>query len=156
VSTKSSVTHVNRAVAGWSVANGVADLDALLESQPDLVLVAYGMNDVGRRDPAWFRDQTASLVARVQEKRPDAEIILVATMLGNDQWIHTPREMFNRYRDELKSLVSPGVALVDMTTVWEEQLRAKEMFDLTGNGLNHPNDFGHRLYAQGVLALILD
>jgi hypothetical protein len=30
------------------------------------------------------------------------------------------------------------------------------MFDLTGNGLNHPNDFGHRLYAQGVLELILD
>ena len=156
VSTNSHVTHVNRAVAGWSVANGVADLDALLESQPDLVLVAYGMNDVGRRDPAWFREQTASLVARVQETRPDAEIILVATMLGNDEWIHTPREMFNRYRDELKSLVSPGVALVDMTAVWEEQLRSKEMFDLTGNGLNHPNDFGHRLYAQSVLALILD
>ena len=155
VSTKSTVTHVNRAVAGWSVANGVADLDALLESQPDLVLVAYGMNDVGRRDPAWFRDQTASLVARVKEKRPDAEIILVATMLGNDEWIHTPREMFNRYRDELKTLVGPGVALVDMTAVWEEQLRAKEMFDLTGNGLNHPNDFGHRLYAQGVLAMLL-
>ena len=77
-------------------------------------------------------------------------------MLGNDEWIHTPREMFNRYRDELKSLVSPGVALVDMTAVWEEQLRSKEMFDLTGNGLNHPNDFGHRLYAQSVLALILD
>ena len=156
VSTNSHVTHVNRAVAGWSVANGVADLQALLESQPDLVLVAYGMNDVGRRDPAWFREQTASLVARVQETRPDAEIILVATMLGNDEWIHTPREMFNRYRDELKSLVSPGVALVDMTAVWEEQLRSKEMFDLTGNGLNHPNDFGHRLYAQSVLALILD
>jgi hypothetical protein len=48
------------------------------------------------------------------------------------------------------------VALVDMTAVWEEQLQAKEMFDLTGNGLNHPNDFGHRLYAQGVLELILD
>jgi lysophospholipase L1-like esterase len=156
VSTPSNVTHVNRAVAGWSVANGVADLDALLESQPDLVLVAYGMNDVGRRDPAWYREQTASIVARIREKLPESEVILVATMLGNDEWIHTPREMFNRYRDELKSLIAPGVALVDMTAVWEEQLQAKEMFDLTGNGLNHPNDFGHRLYAQGVLELILD
>jgi hypothetical protein len=95
-------------------------------------------------------------VARIREKLPESEVILVATMLGNDEWIHTPREMFNRYRDELKSLIAPGVALVDMTAVWEEQLQAKEMFDLTGNGLNHPNDFGHRLYAQGVLELILD
>ena len=32
----------------------------------------------------------------------------------------------------------------------------KDLFDLTGNGLNHPNDYGHRLYAQGVLSLLLD
>ena len=156
VSTKSDVTHVNRAVAGWSVANGVADLDALLESQPDLVIVAYGMNDVGRRDPAWFRGQTEAILTRVKERLPEAEVLLVATMLGNDEWIHTPREMFDAYRDELKSLVAPGVALVDMTAVWADQLRSKEMFDLTGNGLNHPNDFGHRLYAQGVLEMLLE
>ncbi len=156
VSTKSDVTHVNRAVAGWSVANGVADLDALLESQPDLVIVAYGMNDVGRRDPAWFHGQTEAILTRVKQRLPEAEVLLVATMLGNDEWIHTPREMFDAYRDELKSLVAPGVALVDMTAVWADQLRSKEMFDLTGNGLNHPNDFGHRLYAQGVLAMLLE
>ena len=155
VATASDVTHVNRSVAGWSVANGLADLDALLESRPDLVIVAYGMNDVGRRDPAWYRDQTAAIVARVKERRAEAEVLLIATMLGNDEWIHTPREMFDRYRDELAGLVGEGVALVDMTAVWADQLRAKEMFDLTGNGLNHPNDFGHRLYAQGVLEMLV-
>lgn len=155
VAVPAEVTHVNRAVAGWSVANGLADLDALLASNPDLVIVAYGMNDVGRRDPAWYREQTEAIVRGVQEKRPQADVLLVATMLGNDEWIHTPREMFGRYRDELEGLVGEGVALVDMTAVWEDQLRSKEMFDLTGNGLNHPNDFGHRLYAQGVLQMLL-
>jgi hypothetical protein len=29
------------------------------------------------------------------------------------------------------------------------------MFDLTGNGLNHPNDHGHRLYAQGILEALV-
>ena len=134
----------------------MADLDALLSAEPDLVIVAYGMNDVGRRDPAWYREQTEAIVNRVQAALPETEVILVATMLGNDEWIHTPREFFNRYRDELKTLVQPGVGLVDMTAVWEEQVRSKEIFDLTGNGLNHPNDYGHRLYAQGVLELILE
>jgi len=32
-------------------------------------------------------------------------------------------------------------------------LEHKHDFDLTGNGLNHPNDFGHRLYAQTLLSL---
>lgn len=156
VAVSARVTHVNRAVAGWSVADGVADLDTLLEAGPDLVIVAYGMNDVGRRDPAWYRERTEAIVRRVQEKRPEADVLLVATMLGNDEWIHTPREMFDRYRDELEGLVGEGVALVDMTAVWESQLRSKEMYDLTGNGLNHPNDFGHRLYARGVLEMLLE
>ena len=54
----------------------------------------------------------------------------------------------------VRRLVPPGVALADATAVWERLLRHKHDFDLTGNGLNHPNDFGHRLYAQTVLAVI--
>ena len=30
----------------------------------------------------------------------------------------------------------------------------KDPYDLSGNGLNHPNDFGHRLYAQTIVAAI--
>ena len=33
-------------------------------------------------------------------------------------------------------------------------LKNKHDLDLTGNGLNHPNDFGHRLYAQAILAAL--
>jgi len=30
-------------------------------------------------------------------------------------------------------------------------LERKSVYDLTGNGINHPNDFGHRVYAQTIL-----
>jgi acyl-CoA thioesterase-1 len=151
----SEVTLRNRAVAGWSVANGVADLDNLLQHEPDLIIVAYGMNDVGRKDPEWYVDQTRTIIERVQTARPEAEILLVATMLGNREWIHTPRDMFSLYRDKLKELVRPGVALADVTAVWEHLCQHKHDLDLTGNGLNHPNDFGHRLYAQTILQLLV-
>lgn len=150
----SSISLKNRAVSGWSVANGVADLDALLAEKPNLIIVAYGMNDVGRRDPKWFAEQTRTIIDRTKAANADIEIILVSPMLGNSEWIHTPREMFSLYRDELKSLVSPGVALADVTAVWTLLLQRKHDLDLTGNGLNHPNDFGHRLYAQTVLQLL--
>ena len=54
------------------------------------------------------------------------EVILVATLLGNDQWHHTPREMFPKYLDALKSLAgaegtaSNGIALADLTSLWTE------------------------------------
>jgi hypothetical protein len=41
--------------------------------------------------------------------------------------------------------------LVDLTEIWQQLLERKHDLDLTGNGLNHPNDFGHRLYAQAIL-----
>jgi lysophospholipase L1-like esterase len=144
----------NRAVAGWSVAHGVKDLDKLLAEKPNLIVVAYGMNDVGRRDPKWFGKQTREILDRVRKADPDAEVILVSPMLGNAEWVHTPREMFAKYRDEMKALAGPGVALADVTAVWELMLRHKHDLDLTGNGLNHPNDFGHRLYAQAILSLL--
>ena len=32
-------------------------------------------------------------------------------------------------------------------------LKHKQYWDLTGNGVNHPNDFGHRIYAQVLTSL---
>ena len=151
----SKVTLKNRAVSGWSIVNGLSDLDKLLAEKPHLIIVAYGMNDVGRRNPEWFRDQTKTFIDRVKAVDADTEIILVAPMLGNSEWVHTPREMFAKYRDQLNSLTGPGVALADVTQAWEILLKNKHDLDLTGNGLNHPNDFGHRLYAQTVLSLLL-
>ena len=152
---KGEVTLKNRAVGGWSVANGVGDLDKLLAEKPNLVIVAYGMNDVGRRDPKWYKEQTQKIIERIHAADKDTEIILVSTMLGHKEWVHTPREMFPAYRDALASLTGPGVALADVTAVWETLLKNKHDLDLTGNGLNHPNDFGHRLYAQTILALLV-
>ena len=51
---------------------------------------------------------------------------------------------------------SEGVAIADMTSVWEEFLKRKQDWDITGNGVNHPNDFGHRVYAQILSALLID
>lgn len=151
---KSEVALHNRAVSGWSIANGLSDLDKLLADKPQLIIVAYGMNDVGRRDPKWFSDRTREFVQRVKAADPDIELILVSPMLGNSEWVHTPREMFAKYRDELQALTGPGVALADVTQVWDLLLKQKHDLDITGNGLNHPNDFGHRLYAQTVLSLL--
>ena len=153
---KSEITLKNRAVGGWSIANGNADLDALLAEKPQLIVMAYGMNDVGRRDPEWFKGQAEQFIEKVRKADPNIEMILVTPMLGHVEWVHTPREMFFRYRDELQSLCGPGIVLADLTSVWHELLQNKHDLDLTGNGLNHPNDYGHRLYAQVLLALLVE
>lgn len=145
---------VNFAISGTSIAFGVSDWANLKSCKPDLVIVAYGMNDVGRKDPKWYRERTAELVGKIRTDLPEAEVILVSPMLGNKEWIHTPRDMFHLYREQLGKLAGEGVAVADVTAVWEAHMRNQRDLDLTGNGLNHPNDFGHRLYAWTILSTL--
>ena len=46
------------------------------------------------------------------------------------------------------------MVIADMTSMWRDLLKRKKFADITGNGVNHPNDFGHRTYAQIILTLI--
>jgi acyl-CoA thioesterase-1 len=152
----SKVTMHNHAIAGWSSAQGVKDLDNLLKRRPDLVIIAYGMNDVGGRNPEAYKANIATMIRRIKAEAPATEIVLVSTMLGNSEWVHTPPEMFPRYRDALASLQADGVVMTDVTAIWETLSKRKRHFDLTGNGVNHPNDYGHRVYAQAILALLVE
>ncbi|MFT5494459.1 MAG: acyl-CoA thioesterase-1, partial [Limisphaerales bacterium] len=123
-------------------------------AKPDLVIVAFGMNDSAGRPTDDFRKDIAAIIAKVRADLPDSEFILVATMLGNRDWPRLNQERFPQFRDALTSLCGQGVALADLTAVWTEFLKHKKFSDLTGNGVNHPNDFGHRVYAQVIAALL--
>ncbi len=56
----------------------------------------------------------------------------------------------------MRQLVGPGVAVADLSSVWETMLSRKPYLDLTGNGINHSNDFGHRLYAEVIFSLLAE
>ncbi|WZO96274.1 SGNH/GDSL hydrolase family protein [Isosphaeraceae bacterium EP7] len=150
------VTLRNFAVGGWSSGQGLNDVDKLLKSNPDLIVIAYGMNDVGGRNPKAFRANIEAMLKRIHATNAETEVILVATMTGNPDWMATPPSMFPEYREALASLEAPGVVLVDLTSIWSRLLARKHHLDLNGNGVNHPNDYGHRVYAQAILALLVD
>ena len=93
---------------------------------------------------------------RIQDCRRDA------TGAGQFQY-HQGRALESRnwrmtdyaaYRDALHHLELLNVALADVTTPWMELLKQKPFSDLSGNNVNHPNDFGHRLYAQVICQLL--
>lgn len=152
----SEVTMTNAAVSGTSTPWGLTKIDEIAALNPDLVILAFGMNDSAGRSAEEFGANTAAMIARTRATLPSAEFILVASMLGNRDWTRLNHDMFPRYRDELAKLCEPGVGLADMTSVWTEFLKRKQDHDLTGNGVNHPNDFGHRVYAQVISALLVD
>ncbi|MCA9170500.1 MAG: SGNH/GDSL hydrolase family protein, partial [Planctomycetales bacterium] len=152
----SPIEFRNFAVGGWSTNQGLAHCreNRLGSQQPDLVIIAFGMNDVFQRNATKFAENIAAMMGDIRRDSPDTEFLLVASMLGNREW-GIPIEQFALYRDELRKLASAQVSIVDMQTLWEKLLTRKSYYDLAGNGVNHPNDFGHVLYAQWILAHLI-
>lgn len=148
------MTLVNHAVGGTGSAWGLQTIGKVIEAKPDLVLLAFGMNDSAGCPAADYQANLRAMVEAVRKAQPEAEFILIATMLGNADWTALHQELFPQYRDALAALCGPGIALADMTSVWAELLKHKQDHDMTGNGVNHPNDFGHRVYAQVLSALL--
>jgi acyl-CoA thioesterase-1 len=155
---KGNIYLDNISVPGWRASQGLKQVRAshVADTRPDLTIIAFGMNDVGLHDPSGYRNNILGMIHEIRKISPETEFILIAPMIGNRNWPPTPIEQFLLYRDQLASLTGDGVVMLDMTTMWQQLLQRKTFFDLTGNGLNHPNDFGHRLYAQALLSLLVN
>ena len=150
-----NITLTNLAVGGTSTPWGLTRIPEVVAAKPDLVILAFGMNDSSGRSAEEYKSTTLAMIKAVRETQPQAEFILVASMLGNRDWVTLKHELFPQYRTALQELTEPGIALADMTSIWTEMLNRKQDWDLTGNGVNHPNDFGHRVYAQVLTTLLV-
>ena len=54
----------------------------------------------------------------------------------------------------VEDLQTNGVAVADVTAVHESLLARKRYSDMTGNNINHPNDYLARVYAQTLLTTV--
>lgn len=148
------VTLVNLSVGGMNAPWGVEQMTVAVGEQPDLFLIAFGMNDAsGRYSPSKYRKDIARMADVMRAACPHCDVICVATMTANESWQHAAPDLYPAYLEQLLALREPGLAVADVTSVWSWIVGRKKFLDLAGNGVNHPNDFGHRLYADVVLAL---
>ena len=65
---------------------------------------------------------------------------------GQPAWAHQ-----DEYSESLKGLEGMGVAIADIQAVQKEIGKRKRYIDITGNWLNHPNDYLARILAQVVI-----
>jgi hypothetical protein len=157
------ITFLNPSVAGMASGWGLENVEELVSRHmPDLVVLAFGMNDgTGRLAPEDFINNIEAIMEDVRKHNTEAEFILVAPMLPNKLagLPDFPEMSFwgeqENYLEALKRLEGEGTAVADMTSVHRELLKVKRYCDMTGNHVNHPNDFLSRWYAQVVSALLV-
>jgi acyl-CoA thioesterase-1 len=147
---KAEIVGVNSATGGDTTVQGLARLEQkVLALKPDLVLVAFGMNDqnVGSVPLDRFEANLGELVDRIRRETP-AEVILLSSCLPNPNWHYTSGRMPEYGRVTGKVAAEKRCAFADVLTNWKAVVDRKKPEDLLSNNVNHPNDFGHWIYFQ--------
>jgi len=154
---RSHISLYNGSKGGDSTVEGLIRLDKdVLEQKPDLVLVAFGMNDHNLRgwggvEPTQYQKNLNKIVLRI--KQQGADVILLSPFPPNPDW-KFGTHMMNLYADAVrKSAAQTDSVYADVYSVWIKVLKRKDIQSLLGNNINHPNDFGHWLYFQSLSSI---
>lgn len=142
------ITCANPSVSGKTSQWGAKEAETLLENDTDLCVIAFGANDgTGRNPEPIFKNNIQNIMNTALAKNPDCEFVLISTMLPNQE-AGRYYGIQKDYLPELLSLETTGVVVADVTTFHEGLLQIKRYCDISGNNVNHPNDFLARAYAQ--------
>ncbi|CAN7410176.1 SGNH/GDSL hydrolase family protein [Paenibacillus sp. LjRoot153] len=158
----SEVTLTMKAVGGETSRRGLLRLqEDVIACQPDVVTIGYGMNDqnwdVERGNdvpPPEFERHIAAMIEQLRAQT-GAAIILITPCQPNLRW-HFASKNVAEYADSLRRLATQyKVALADAQKLWLAELAAgKSNASLLMNNVNHPNEYGHSLYARALAELL--
>ena len=174
---QADVQFANTAVGGtdsnWgnSESAGVSAIDQInadegdhfqlrvLDENPDLLFIAYGMNDQDYSPDTRFKNNIASMIEKVRKQNPNVEIMLVSGMIANPETAFYNKD-YLAYQEALSELceecenVGLATTLNTVLSVYdldENGGNGKRFQDCTANNANHPNDFLMRVYAQTIV-----
>ncbi|GAT34715.1 lysophospholiPASe L1 [Terrimicrobium sacchariphilum] len=166
---------INAGVSGGGLPQALERLDRdVIAYQPDLVLIAFGLNDslMGEAGLSSFGEGLSSIVHRIREQSSADIILLTPPFMARkpshrihpehlpmtDKILETQNSgMLGRYADEVRRVASQyQVPLADIHKEWQRLARCDLDTDLwLINGLNHPDQRGHRLAAASIFHLLL-
>ncbi|MCF7817033.1 MAG: hypothetical protein K9M54_04060 [Kiritimatiellales bacterium] len=148
------INYANKAVGGKTSTWGLQEIQQVIDTDPDLVVLAFGMNDASGNTPtATYKQNTEGMIQALRAANPNVGIVLVAEFSPNPEWASAHYDLRAQNRDALYDLYSKyeNMAFVDVGAVSRPIAARKKFQDFSGNDLNHPNDFLHKIYADSIL-----
>lgn len=161
------VNTVNCATGGWTANDGKENISRVLSQNPDLVVLAFGMNDGGGQKTSAAKNQFyanyITMMERVWQMYPNCEFLLVTSILPNpDAKDQAGNPALCNHEDFLgvaeticEEYSADKVAVCDVMSIHKKLLERKLFMDM-GDNYNHPSDFAARLYAQAIVAKLYE
>ncbi|MDP0497357.1 MAG: GDSL-type esterase/lipase family protein [Verrucomicrobiota bacterium JB024] len=170
---QTTFSTINAGVSGSSVTQALDRLERdVLRHDPDLVLVAFGLNDCldGPAGEARFED-SLRYICRAVQAETEADLVLLTPPLmarhRHEERIHPAhREVADRiigaqnegFLDRYAEIVrcvadEEQTVLADVHDAWRSMIAQGRDTDLLlCNGLNHPDEEGHRIISEVIIS----
>jgi len=152
----SDIEYINTSMPGKTSLDGLNCVnERVIPHKADLVVIAFGMNDL-KLTMNEHKENIIGIMDAALSSNPKTEFILVSTTLPNtdSNWLKPQHRAFESVYREIQS-ARDRVAIAPMTSIHRYLIVKKRFEDMCGNGINHPNDFLARVYAQTVSALLI-
>lgn len=141
--------------------DGAAVLTAAKRANPDLCVIAFGMNDMSAGvEAVEFDANIRKIMTEIKSVSPECEFILVNSFPCNPRY-EKGGDYFTKYLKKLNAIATENedgsVAVLDMQKVGKYYLdNGRKYCEISSSNVNHPNDFMHRIYAMNLSSLICD
>lgn len=161
---------LNAGVSGGSAPQALGRLERdVLRHEPDLVLIAFGLNDslAGLEGISTFEEALREMITRIRHETSAAVILLTPPFMAHrenprihpdhvksaDVIIRTQAEgVLGHYARVIRNIAAEtGTGLADIYREWERL--AEDGLDTDAwlvNGLNHPDRKGHQLASRVI------
>ena len=172
------VELLNKAVGGWTSEDAIKSsetvgwvggeqifqtgisgtLKEMPEYKPDLVVLGFGMNDASNGiSRKTYKLYMQRIMTVIRQRNPECEFILLGTMIANPKAYNQSKGQIE-YFNELKELSeeNAGTVTINIGQMHMDMLEnGKRYADMTGNNVNHPNDFLASVYTMNILSLLI-
>jgi lysophospholipase L1-like esterase len=153
----SSAQVENFSAVGGVLASVQPDLQQYIDDQPQLVFIAYGMNDhlSGAAGLPAFQSLLNTTVGTLTKSGID--VILIGFLQQNTDWILEDPTQTVAYNQAIQDVAHAyGVPFVDVYDAFNRAEPESELIErLTGDFMHHPNNYGQRIYFSLLLPYFL-
>ena len=157
---QSDVTVHNLGLGGWNSYDGLLNAEGKLDKyQPDLFVLAFGMNDAPHgKSVKEYKDNLQGMIDIVRTANPASEVIIISTTNRNIDMVWDNNAV--RHADYLPAVYelaeeNENVAVCDMTAFTDSLFQYKASYECFYNNINHPIDYMVRAYVANMMKLFL-
>ncbi len=151
---KAQVEMTNAGRSGHTTGAGLARIERdVVAKKPDLVVVMFGLNDIGQRKPELYRENLRTIVRRCRESGAAVVLCTINSVYANERRSMAKVAEYSQVvREVAKELTVP---LADCFAAYEEvRKKGPTEWMLLMSETIHPCMDGHKLFAEVVARTI--